>query len=209
MTSMWGAPLRSRWRGSRRRDSEQARFLTVASLKWVIANRRTPRVPGPLLPPGEVHTRQPAHHHPRHGLLGKNVEIHSTPGLSRMRSAVGAHRRRQRAALPRGFAADRDRSSSARTTRTPTSTSRSARPPSSPTGAHLRLRPPHGTTSTCRSRTRHRQGTGADRTRHLDRRQGDGAAQHPGRSWLRARRPAWVKGDIPYFSIAVGSPRRR
>ncbi|MDT5279763.1 MAG: hypothetical protein QOJ20_958, partial [Mycobacterium sp.] len=33
MTTMWGAPLHKRWRGSRLRDPRQARFLTVASLK--------------------------------------------------------------------------------------------------------------------------------------------------------------------------------
>ena len=38
MTSMWGAPLRTRWRGSRRHDTDQARFLTLASLRWVRAN---------------------------------------------------------------------------------------------------------------------------------------------------------------------------
>ena len=39
MTTMWGAPLHKRWRGSRLRDPRQAKFLTMASLKWVIANR--------------------------------------------------------------------------------------------------------------------------------------------------------------------------
>ena len=39
MTTMWGAPLHKRWRGSRLRDPRQAKFLTVASLKWVLANR--------------------------------------------------------------------------------------------------------------------------------------------------------------------------
>ena len=39
MTSMWGAPLHRRWRGQRLRDPRQAKFLTLASLKWVLANR--------------------------------------------------------------------------------------------------------------------------------------------------------------------------
>ena len=39
MTTMWGAPLHKRWRGARLRDPRQARFLTLASLKWVLANR--------------------------------------------------------------------------------------------------------------------------------------------------------------------------
>src|SRR4051794_41825956 len=39
MTTMWGAPLHKRWRGSRLRDPRQARFLTPASLRWVLKNR--------------------------------------------------------------------------------------------------------------------------------------------------------------------------
>ena len=39
MTSMWGAPIHKRWLGSRLRDPRQARFLTAASLRWVLANR--------------------------------------------------------------------------------------------------------------------------------------------------------------------------
>ena len=39
MTSMWGAPIHKRWRGSRLRDPRQARFLTRESLRWVLANR--------------------------------------------------------------------------------------------------------------------------------------------------------------------------
>ena len=34
---MWGAPVRDRWRG--RRDPRQARFLTLASLRWVLRHR--------------------------------------------------------------------------------------------------------------------------------------------------------------------------
>src|SRR4029079_16780479 len=34
---MWGSPLRDRWRGGR--DQRQARFLTLASLRWVIRHR--------------------------------------------------------------------------------------------------------------------------------------------------------------------------
>lgn len=39
MTTMWGAPIHKRWRGSRLRDPRQANFLTRDSLKWVLANR--------------------------------------------------------------------------------------------------------------------------------------------------------------------------
>ena len=34
MTTMWGAPFLDRWRRTRR-DPAQARFLTLASLRWV------------------------------------------------------------------------------------------------------------------------------------------------------------------------------
>ena len=33
MTTMWGAPLHKRWRGSRLRDPRQAKFLTLDSLR--------------------------------------------------------------------------------------------------------------------------------------------------------------------------------
>ena len=39
MTSMWGAPIHRRWRGANLRDPRQAKFLTLASLKWVLRNR--------------------------------------------------------------------------------------------------------------------------------------------------------------------------
>ena len=43
MTTMWGAPLHKRWRGSRLRDPRQAKFLTLASLKWVLPTAPTRR----------------------------------------------------------------------------------------------------------------------------------------------------------------------
>ena len=39
LTTMWNASYRDRWRAGRHRDPEQVRFLTMASLRWVIANR--------------------------------------------------------------------------------------------------------------------------------------------------------------------------
>ncbi len=157
MTSMWGAPLRSRWRGSRRRDSEQARFLTVASLKWVIANKAyTPwylvryyRLAKFKLANPHIITRGMV-------FLGKNVEIHSTPGLSRMEigkwvhigdgNALRCHEGSLRIGDKVVFGKDN--------VVNPTSTSRSARPPSSPTGATSATSTTAWTTSTCRSRTR-------------------------------------------------------
>jgi hypothetical protein len=40
MTSMWGAPLSARWKAGRsRRDPQQARFLTLDSIRWVRRNK--------------------------------------------------------------------------------------------------------------------------------------------------------------------------
>ena len=38
MTTMWGASMWDRYRRGARRDPEQARFLTIASLRWVLRN---------------------------------------------------------------------------------------------------------------------------------------------------------------------------
>src|SRR5659263_367173 len=79
MTTMWGAPLHRRWRGSRLRDPRQAKFLTKASLRWVLANRAyTPwylvrywRLLKFKLANPHIITRGMV-------FLGKRVEIHST-----------------------------------------------------------------------------------------------------------------------------------
>jgi acetyltransferase-like isoleucine patch superfamily enzyme len=92
MTSMWGAPIHKRWRGSRLRDPRQARFLTVASLKWVIANRAyTPwylvryfRLLKFKLANPHIITRGMV-------FLGKNVEIHATPELAQMEIGRWVH----------------------------------------------------------------------------------------------------------------------
>jgi len=92
MTSMWGAPIHKRWRGSRLRDPRQARFLTVASLKWVIANRaytpwylvRYSRLLKFKLANPHIITRGMV-------FLGKNVEIHATPELAQMEIGRWVH----------------------------------------------------------------------------------------------------------------------
>ena len=92
MTTMWGAPLHKRWRGSRLRDPRQAQFLTMASLKWVIANRAyTPwylvrywRLLKFKLTNPHIITRGMV-------FLGKGVEIQATPELSTMEIGRWVH----------------------------------------------------------------------------------------------------------------------
>ena len=92
MTTMWGAPLHKRWRGSRLRDPRQAKFLTVASLKWVLANRAyTPwylvrywRLLKFKLANPHIITRGMV-------FLGKGVEIQATPELSTMEIGRWVH----------------------------------------------------------------------------------------------------------------------
>src|SRR6201990_2093515 len=92
MTSMWGAPIHRRWRGSNLRDPRQAKFLTLASLRWVLRNRAyTPwylvrywrllkfRIANPhIILRGMV-------------FLGKNVEIHCRPGYGRLEIGRWVH----------------------------------------------------------------------------------------------------------------------
>ena len=92
MTTMWGAPLHKRWRGSRLRDPRQARFLTLASLKWVLANRayspwylvRYFRLLKFKLANPHIITRGMV-------FLGKGVEIQATPELSTMEIGRWVH----------------------------------------------------------------------------------------------------------------------
>ncbi|MCX4095285.1 acyltransferase [Nocardia sp. alder85J] len=89
---MWGAPLRARWRGSRRRDPEQARFLTVASLRWVLANRAY--TPWYLVRYWRLAKFRLANPHiVLRGMvfLGKRVEVHATPELGRMEIGRWVH----------------------------------------------------------------------------------------------------------------------
>lgn len=89
---MWGAPLHRRWRGSRLRDPRQAKFLTLASLKWVLANRAyTPwylvrywRLLRFKLANPHIITRGMV-------FLGKGVEIHATPELAQLEIGRWVH----------------------------------------------------------------------------------------------------------------------
>ena len=92
MTTMWGAPLHKRWRGSRLKDPRQAKFLTAASLKWVLANKAyTPwylvrywRLLKFKLANPHIITRGMV-------FLGKGVEIQATPDLSQMEIGRWVH----------------------------------------------------------------------------------------------------------------------
>jgi acetyltransferase-like isoleucine patch superfamily enzyme len=92
MTSMWNAPLRDRWRGARRRDPKQAKFLTAASLKWVVRNRAyTPWYLVRYVRFAKFKLLNP--HVVTRGMvfLGKGVEIHATPGLARLEIGRWVH----------------------------------------------------------------------------------------------------------------------
>ncbi len=92
MTSMWNAPLRNRWRGRRSRDPQQARFLTRDSLRWVLANKAyTPWYLVRYYRLAKFKLANP--HVVLRGMvfLGRNVEIHSTPELSRLEIGRWVH----------------------------------------------------------------------------------------------------------------------
>lgn len=92
MTTMWDSPIHRRWRGSRLKDPRQAKFLTLASLKWVITNRAfTPwylvrywRLLKLKLTNPHIITRGMV-------FLGKGVEILATPELAEMELGRWVH----------------------------------------------------------------------------------------------------------------------
>ncbi|MCP2167030.1 acyltransferase [Goodfellowiella coeruleoviolacea] len=94
MTSMWGAPLAARmtsWRRTRR-DPDQARFLTVASLRWVLRNRAY--TPWYLVRYWRLLRFRLANPHVvLRGMvfLGRNVEIHARPGYGRLEIGRWVH----------------------------------------------------------------------------------------------------------------------
>ncbi|WP_063753595.1 DapH/DapD/GlmU-related protein, partial [Kutzneria sp. 744] len=91
MTSMWGASLASR-RRARRRDPEQARFLTMASLRWMLRNRAY--TPWYLVRYWRLLRFRLANPHVvLRGMVffGKNVELHCRPGYGRLEVGRWVH----------------------------------------------------------------------------------------------------------------------
>jgi acetyltransferase-like isoleucine patch superfamily enzyme len=91
MTSMWGAPLRARWRRAGR-DPHQARFLTLASLRWVIRHRAW--TPWYLVRYVRLLRFRLANPHVvLRGMvfLGRRVEMHARPGYGRLEIGRWVH----------------------------------------------------------------------------------------------------------------------
>lgn len=92
MTTMWGSPLSDRWRGGGRRDRDQARFLTLASLRWILRNRAY--TPWYLVRYWRLLRFRAANPHVvLRGMvfLGKNVELHARPGYGRLEIGRWVH----------------------------------------------------------------------------------------------------------------------
>ncbi|NMI00712.1 acyltransferase [Pseudonocardia acidicola] len=92
MTSMWGAPMRQRWGRRARRDPRQARFLTFASLRWMIRNRAF--TPWYLVRYARLLRFRLANPHViLRGMvfLGKRVELHARPGYGRLEIGRWVH----------------------------------------------------------------------------------------------------------------------
>jgi acetyltransferase-like isoleucine patch superfamily enzyme len=92
MTSIWGSPLRDRWGRAGRRDPRQARFLTPASLRWVIRNRAW--TPWYLVRYARLLRFRMANPHVvLRGMvfLGKRVELHARAGYGRLEIGRWVH----------------------------------------------------------------------------------------------------------------------
>ena len=92
MTSMWGSPVHRRWARAGRRDVRQARFLTLASVRWVIRNRAW--TPWYLVRYARLLRLRIAHPHVvLRGMvfLGKRVELHARPGFGRLELGRWVH----------------------------------------------------------------------------------------------------------------------
>lgn len=92
MTSMWGSPLRDRWSRASRRDPQQARFLTMASLRWVLRNRAY--TPWYLVRYARLLKFRLANPHVvLRGMvfLGKRVELHARAGYGRLEIGRWVH----------------------------------------------------------------------------------------------------------------------
>ncbi|WP_132878897.1 acyltransferase [Tamaricihabitans halophyticus] len=94
MTSMWGSPVTERlraWRGIRR-DPRQAKFLTRESLRWVLRNRAY--TPWYLVRYWRLLRFRLANPHViLRGMvfLGKDVELHCRPGYGRLEIGRWVH----------------------------------------------------------------------------------------------------------------------
>ena len=89
---MWGAPLRHRWGRAGPRDPQQARFLTLASLRWVLRNRAY--TPWYLVRYWRLLRFRVANPHVvLRGMvfLGKRVELHARPGYGRLEIGRWVH----------------------------------------------------------------------------------------------------------------------
>ncbi len=198
MTSMWGAPIHKRWRGSRLRDPRQAQFLTTASLKWVILTRVHTLVPGALLPAAEVQAGQPPRDHPRHGVSGQERRNPRHPGTGPIRDRWVHIGDKNTIRLTR-FPAPGDKvvfgrdnvincyidiefGDSANGGLVATSATSDHRMDS----IELPIKRPG-----------HRQKPGCDRPGHLDRDESDHPARDHHRPWLRARRARRREGRHP------------
>ncbi|GEL25125.1 acetyltransferase [Pseudonocardia sulfidoxydans NBRC 16205] len=87
---MWGAPVWRRW--ARRRDDEQVRFLTLASLRWVVRHRAW--TPWYLVRYVRLLRLRAANPHVvLRGMvfLGRGVELHARPGYGRLEIGRWVH----------------------------------------------------------------------------------------------------------------------
>jgi len=92
MSAMWGSPLLRRWTRLGRRDPRQARFLTVASLRWALRNRAF--TPWYLVRYARLLRLRIAHPHVvLRGMvfLGKRVELHARAGFGRLEIGRWVH----------------------------------------------------------------------------------------------------------------------
>jgi acetyltransferase-like isoleucine patch superfamily enzyme len=92
MASIWGAGLRDRWGRRARRDARQARFLTLASLRWVVRHRAW--TPWYLVRYARLLRFRLAHPHVvLRGMvfLGRRVELHVRPGYGRLEIGAFVH----------------------------------------------------------------------------------------------------------------------
>ncbi|HWO63708.1 MAG TPA: acyltransferase [Umezawaea sp.] len=91
MTSMWGSPVTAKWSRSRR-DPAQARFLTMASLRWMLRHRAY--TPWYLVRYWRLLKFRLANPHiVLRGMvfLGKKVDIHCRPGYGRLEIGRWVH----------------------------------------------------------------------------------------------------------------------